>query len=639
MKENKRANLYIREKEDHTLEFLGFSQDEQAMNWVAGKHSFGAVKVPEEIDVTIKRERKENGNLVERYLFRNHSEFPVGFKRRDVGIYVPFNDNYEDTEVCLREKCHTHLFCGGAHSYVMALQMSGRAPHLGLKVTRGRLASYSVERDLTQESNDRGDFIVHPDFQILEPGETAVIEWEIFPFETREEFYEILLETQDFPVIRTKQCTWFADETPSFEVWVRRNGAEEIRISSPKGKICHSERREQGISVFACRIRPDGLGEIPIEIVCGGQKTTAKFQRFRSLEDLVENRCEFLVEHQQYLREGSHLDGAFIIYDNEEEKQYYSHMDDHNGGRERICMGILLAKYLQGQQNEAVEKSLKKYIEYVYRELYDRETGTVYNDITRNLDWHRLYNYPWMSVFQLELYRLFQDVGYLEDSCRTMLCYYREGGKEFYGIAIPAVELHTHLIREGRDGLAEQFFHDFIEHCEVILKNGIHYPPFEVRYEQSIVAPAVDCLYQAYLLTKDERFLQEAERQRDVLELFNGEQPDYHQFEVAIRHWDGRWFGKEKRYGDTYPHYWSALSGINYAHHADIHKNEKAAEQAKASFRGVLNLFTEEGRGSCAMVFPETVNGAPGYYLDPWANDQDWALYFALKYRRFVCGE
>src|SRR5699024_4317085 len=138
--------------------------------------------------------------------------------------------------------------------------------------------------------------------------------------------------------------------------------------------------------------------------------------------------------------------------------------------------------------------------------LYDRETGIVYNDVTRNLDWNRLYNYPWMSLFQLELYNLFKDTRYLEDSFRTMKRYYKEGGRTFYGIAIPAVELISCLELENMKEEADIFRKEFIAHSEQILENGINYPPFEVRFEQSIVAPAISCLLQAYVITKDKKF-------------------------------------------------------------------------------------------------------------------------------------
>ena len=54
--------------------------------------------------------------------------------------------------------------------------------------------------------------------------------------------------------------------------------------------------------------------------------------------------------------------------------------------------------------------------------------------------------------------------------------------------------------------------------------------------------------------------------------------------------------------------------------------------------RGCLNLFRKDGSASCAMVYPEMVNGKKGHYYDPWANDQDWALYFALRYEEATIG-
>ena len=53
--------------------------------------------------------------------------------------------------------------------------------------------------------------------------------------------------------------------------------------------------------------------------------------------------------------------------------------------------------------------------------------------------------------------------------------------------------------------------------------------------------------------------------------------------------------------------------------------------KADAIYRGVLSMFRPDGRATCACMFPETVNGRPGNYDDPLANDQDWGLYFALR--------
>ena len=75
------------------------------------------------------------------------------------------------------------------------------------------------------------------------------------------------------------------------------------------------------------------------------------------------------------------------------------------------------------------------------------------------------------------------------------------------------------------------------------------------------------------------------------MELFNGKQADYHLFENAIRHWDGYWFGKYECYGDTFPHYWSTLSGDVFASYAQITGDKSYEHKAKASLRGCLNLF------------------------------------------------
>ncbi len=117
-----------------------------------------------------------------------------------------------------------------------------------------------------------------------------------------------------------------------------------------------------------------------------------------------------------------------------------------------------------------------------------------------------------------------------------------------------------------------------------------------------------------------------------ILELFNGDQPDGYLHQTAIRHWDGYWFGKRKLYGDTFPHYWSSLTGIAYKLFSGITGEKRYGEMAQASLRGVLPLLMPDGSSSSARLHPLTVNGQRGGYFDPWANDQDWGLYHMLKY-------
>ena len=295
-------------------------------------------------------------------------------------------------------------------------------------------------------------------------------------------------------------------------------------------------------------------------------------------------------------------------------------------------MGVLLARYLQERPDEELERSLDAFVKFVRGQLLDEETGEVFNDAPRCQDWKRLYNYPWICVLFLEVFRLKKDRWYLQAAFRIMKAYYRDGGSHFYAIAIPMRE-SVELFREnGMEKEAGELLGLFREHADRIAGLGKHYPAHEVKYEQSIVAPAATYLCELYHLTGEEKYRKAAREQLEVLELFQGRQPDYHMYEVAIRHWDGYWFGKRACYGDTFPHYWSALTGVAFREAEKIEGCEAFAARAEDALRGTLSLFFEDGSASCACVYPLSVNGRPGDYFDPWANDQDWGLYFYLKY-------
>jgi hypothetical protein len=108
--------------------------------------------------------------------------------------------------------------------------------------------------------------------------------------------------------------------------------------------------------------------------------------------------------------------------------------------------------------------------------------------------------------------------------------------------------------------------------------------------------------------------------------MFNGDQPDFHLNDIAIRHWDGWWFGKRPRWGDTMPHYWSTITAMAFHRCWLATGMRNYLERAKRILLGNFCLFSEDGRGSCAYLYPQMIDGEPGGYYDPYANDQDWAL-------------
>lgn len=626
---NKNLNFELTESEDNLLISLSHREDPYKMNWVEGNTLWGTVKVPKGIETKISRSFTENGHIKERFEFINSTEFDIFSSLGDFGIYTTFNDNYSSSTECLTNKCHAHIWCGHDIAYVMGLRMGGEGPHLGLIVTEGTISQYSVERDINEISNDRGDFILHPSPVSLHPNESYIVEWELFWHQGKEDFYQQLLSFPHYYKVEADKYIYFQGEEVNVKIESRfLNDTSQITIQR-NGNNIPFDIVDQSIKFSEKKLQ---IGSYDYSLSINNVKSSLSILVLSELKTLVENRCHFIVQNQQYSERKSALESAYLIYDNEEKHKYYSHYHDHNGGRERVSMGIIIAKYLQMKHNDTLEKSLINYVDYIKRELYDGKTGEVYNDVNRNNDIHRLYNYPWFAILFKELFLLWRNEQDLLQAYKILMAYYRNGGAKFYPIELAMAEILELLEQAGLYLEKDNLFAEFEKHINQIIAYGTNYPSSEVNFEQTIVAPAADCLLDMYFITKDKLYLEEAEKHLTVLELFNGKQPDYHLFETAIRHWDGYWFGKGRLYGDTFPHYWSAYSGRVFEKYYKATSSERYHKKAEDSLRGVLSLFYTDGSASCAHLYPFEINGIKGSYSDPWANDQDWGLYFMVDY-------
>ena len=170
------------------MKSLILENDKYQMNWVEGTVEWGTVRVPKGIEVAVQSE-KVDGDIYETYTFTNVTAHDIFTSLKDIGIYTTFNDDYKDSETCMTNRCHAHIWCGEEITYVMALRMGGDAPHLGMVVTEGSIGGYSVERDFAKMSNDRGDFLLHPVPITLTPGESFQISWVLFTHNGKEDFY------------------------------------------------------------------------------------------------------------------------------------------------------------------------------------------------------------------------------------------------------------------------------------------------------------------------------------------------------------------------------------------------------------------------------------------------------------------
>lgn len=628
---------------------LAIESDVYGMNWVEGDATFGIPVLDlqtqfnryegltvESVEISDNKctsvysnayirvcvERTNTHLYREKYIFTNISCNELFFASDRIGVQMPFNDNYEDAETCLTKKCNTHIWCGENSSYVMALRMGASELNVGMCVTNGSISGYTQVTP-AYAKNDRGDFILNfTPFSLL-PGESYEFSHEMFVFSNRVDFYDKIREYKNFIDVTMNHQTVFCGE----KLVLKAKSFDKIKsYSVSKGDV--SVRGK----VLTVEYISDEPGEVRFDIEINGVKTHALVYISPKLDDLIEKRIEFIVDKQQYHKQGSRLDGAYLLYDNETESVYFNNMvADHNASRERLGMGIVIAKYLQKHKNAKFYNSLMEYTEFVFREFADWESGQVYDTIGKDATQVRLYNAPWVCVFCCELYNLTSDREYLEVMFRVMKHYYENGGDKFYPNGISIAEPVKLLKKAGLNELSDSLYSYAKQHTDNMISFGGKYPKHEVDYEQTIVTPAVTFMLQLFELTADKNYLDNAKLHCENLVRFDSLAPDYHLYETPIRHWDDYWFGKEQTFGDTFPHYWSVLSGWAYFLMGKADKSKTYIKMAEDNIRNCLCLFTPEGRGYCAYLYPFRIGQKKGKIFDAYANDQDFALYFAMK--------
>lgn len=644
---NEKSKFDIRfNTENGGVDSMIFRDDPQQMNWMGIRNTWGTVKDATVVSVeceensvcavyetphlriTVNR-RCDEEKYRESYTIQNRIAGDVFCNRGMFGIYTPFRDGYANASISMTQRCHTHIWCGRNTSYVRAAKMGPARFGLGLVLTEGSLDTYSVDRELTLNefghymSEDRGDFILHPSPFHLKPNECMRISWEMFWYEDGR-FDEKLKKYDDIIRIRAERFTVFTNENITFSVCAR-----EAEVFLDGNTIPTKCEGDETTVYFA----PKRTGDHLFVVRVGKKETIARFFVQIPIRELIEKRVRFIMEKQQYLAPNDMLNGAFLIYDTKEKEQVFNYLfTDHNASRERLVMGLLVAKYLQHVRDEKMYARFMKYYRFVTREFYDEKTGEVYNNVGKHSEFKRLYNAPWMSVLVLEMYNLTGDKGYLEKMFRLLTVYYSIGGERFYPNGLSVYESVTALKKAGMEREASELLEMYRKHADNILKNGIAYPEHEIKYEQTIVAPAVNILAQFYMLTEEKKYLEGAHEHLKVLERFNGSQPSHFLNDQPIRHWDGYWFGKRRMYADTFPHSAAVHTSNAFLHYAAVTGNEEYKKRAENSAGNILSLFSADGSASCAYLYPFSVNGIGCEAYDEYANEQDGYLYYLIKF-------
>ena len=379
--------------------------------------------------------------------------------------------------------------------------------------------------------------------------------------------------------------------------------------------------------------KADELGEQRIDLIYNKvERTHATILVVSNYETLIDKRVNFIIDHQQMNDSQDARYGAYMVYDNEKQAIYKNDDKrksyDCDEGRERVGMGILIAKWYMKHPSEKLKQSLIRYAKF-YHEKLQTEDFTTYSRVTKD-GWNRGYNYAWAADFFFHMYEITQDKQYALWGYKTMQALYHHTGYGFYCIDIPVTTGLKALKKAGMMAEYNDLLIDFSKTADVFMRNGLRFPKSEVNYEQSIVAPATQFLLEMYLQTKDTQYLKGAEKMMPLVENLCGTQPDYRLNEIPIRHWDCYWFGKRRVFGDTFPHYWTCINANAYYYYAKATGKEQYMKMAKEIVRNNLCNVFENGTGSCAFVYPKRINGEKAHFADAFANDQDWALAYYL---------
>jgi len=577
------------------------------------------------LEVRVERRLERDGTaLYERYEFANVSDAPCALS--DIDVHTPFNDNYPpDTNEMFARRCHAHVWPGGAGGWVAAMRMGGKAPHLGLAVVEGAVDAYELkERALHKGlSNVRGVIALSPPDVRLPPGGKTAVAWHVFVQTGWDDFFARLREMGGADVradryvvrpgetvkitARTAEGTWTRDWT------CPAPGDHSVEITFPNVQTSKHPNAQTSSS----RVEILGVADP---------------------HALVLARARFIVAHQQVNEPGSPYDGAFVQYDNETDKMQCRWRPgtaaaarelDHAEGAERLGMGVFLALVAQRGHRDEFLPALERYHRFVRNGLQDADCA-VWQTVARPVR-PRAYNYPWVVWFHLEMYRLTGESRYLDDMFGTFKRLF-SGAENVpdslvafpIGACVDALESagRTADAKVARD-LARKYL------ANVAAFDGT-IKTMEVGMAPEMVSSCLGQLLDLHRLTGEAHYLAAARRFIPLAEAVCGRQPSWHAHDIGLHHWDGYWFGKRACWGDTLPHDWNGDMGLAFRRYAAATGEKAFAARARGIADAMLGLFTPDGRGTCAWVYPNRVNGEPAHFADPLANDQDWALVFYL---------
>ncbi len=643
-------------------------EDESKMNWVLDRSDWGKVDgyryyvrsasdrlsilegTHKEMPIRLQIIRHIiDGVFEERYVFYNPTKDDYHCLPEQFGIHFPFQCSMERGDIACQweTKCTAHVWCGGNTCWLYGAKISGHGPHLMIYLTEGSVSNYSISRNPTRTksaSDYRGDIVLNPDSFVIPPKGFHVL---AFRYEgTHKGPKEYLEHDTDMLQLYASRYSLFENEKTTIIVTCKR-GLSDLNVSingipfsvlpGTNGKVAYGEWSA------------GSPGEYRVRASASGKETFAFLQVLRPLESILKRRAGFIAEKQQVHDTTSPLDGAYLIYDDDTLSIHMDDKADHNAARERVVMGIIVALQLQQEFDEKLYSSLKQYAAFLEREIYDASTNTVYDGVGRE-PVIRHYNDPWLSIFFRELFLVTREKKYLQYAGDILIRYYLDFGLENTGNCEEPYETASLLEENGELKRAEKMRNLAKQAIQNKYENG-GYPKrfFETGYQHEYANYMAEKMFEYSRLYRDPSYAKIGEQFLLSAQSFYSFQPDYRMNRISVRHWDCYWFGKRHIFGDLFPHYWSAMAASMWYSYS-LAAGRDCRETIRQILMGNLCLFRDDGFAANSYLAPFMIDFyvpdgvKPVKYLesfgkhfgktyDKWANDQDWALWFAWKMR------
>jgi len=570
--------------------------------------------------VTCERVWESDGSArVLRLVLRNGGADEAIVEEGDYGFVFPFDSVFaRGREDALDAACVAHVWCGDDVAWVWAGRPNGTNRYFSAILTEGRLSSYSLRCDVSRVSTGacyRGSPVLNPPRLKIPPNGCVRFAFRLCESSRRPDrdlMGPLLVTADDYSPFVGQEVV--------------------VRVKTTSG-----EREEKH--------RFSVPGEQVIRIEESGKRTFVRFNVLEDVDTLLLRRAKFIAGRQQAGDGQGRLSGAYLVFDRKTGKTVVG-KNDHNAGRERLGMGVLMAVAARRSGDGELVRSLERHRDFVLRELFDAETCTVFNDIGRDNAWHRNYNYPWMSVYWLETWRLTQDTVHLRHAAGTLLTYYeKRDGRKHESPCLFVLETIRALEAAGRTEEAARLKAALVSHADDILSRRGRTHSAEVTVTHGGANLRGSILAQALELTGDGRYREELLSELRRASSFFALQPDFHFCAQPVRHWDGFWFGGARLYGDTFPQWLGTLNGEMYWRAGRVLR-QPFDSVWRTNLKGLLSAFQSDGFASCAY-YPfktETFVDASGKFApfappgvrhgecwDDWANDQDWSLYFTIR--------